>query len=171
MRTATQLHGLAIVRATDGQLIGRIQDVFFDARSGQITGFLIEQTGVSGERFLAAGLVQTVGTDAAMLKGEAVPEETGMAPTPSQGVSAHSLAGRPVLNESGNVVGKITEVLVDGETMTISALLLSTGLLDRVLHGDPQVPFAHVAAVGNDAIVLNKESAAQSEKIVPPHEA
>jgi uncharacterized protein YrrD len=166
MRTTAELRGLGIVHPTEGHLLGRIQDVFFDARSGQITGFLIEQAGVSERRFLSASLVQSLGADAAMLKDEEASQETGTAPATTQGVSAHALAGRRVLSSAGTVLGKATDVLVDEETMTIGALLFSAGLLNRVLHGRTQVPFGMLTAVGADAIVVSEEYNPPSEDTV-----
>jgi uncharacterized protein YrrD len=97
--------------------------------------------------------VRGVGTDAAVVEGGTVQEEADPEQA-STSVSAKSLEGRPVLNEAGVVLGKVADVLVDPRAMTIPALLLSTGLLDNVLHGKPQLPLGIVKAVGKDSVLV-----------------
>jgi uncharacterized protein YrrD len=143
------------VSTTQGEQLGRIQDVVFHTGNGQITGFLVNRGGLfTKAQFLPVGLVQSLGADALLVQGAPGLEETDPAQTDPSVSSAKSLTGRAVLNEAGAKVGEVADVLVDADTLTVRTLLLSTSLLDNVLHGKPQLPLAIIKAVGKDSLVV-----------------
>jgi uncharacterized protein YrrD len=155
MRTAAELSGLAVVSATTGERLGRIHDVLFEGASGRITGFVVHGGGLLAKpQLLRRLLVRSLGADAVVVEGGAVLEEVDSEPALSDSLSARSLDDRPVLDESGKAVGKVAGVLVDEATITVPALLLAAGLIDKVLHGKPQLPLSVIKAFGADSLVV-----------------
>jgi len=153
LKTGRELAGLAVVTLTGGERLGRIDDVVFQASSGQLIGFLVDRGGMfSKARFLAAAQVQGLGADALTITGETALTEA--APSGAGETAAKAIEGRPVLNQAGTILGKVADVTVDTEGLSIPFLLLTTGLLDNALHGRPQLPFSEVQAIGADSVIV-----------------
>ena len=126
LKTGRELAGLAVVTLTGGEKLGRIDDIVFRVATGQITGFLVDRGGLlSKARFLAAGQVQGLGADAMTITREDALTE--IAPANADEPAAKTLEGRPILNQAGTMLGKIADVVVDTENLTIPHLLLATG--------------------------------------------
>ena len=153
VKTGRELAGLAVVTLTGGERLGRIDDVVFQAATGAVSGFLIDRGGMfSKARFLAASQVQGLGADALTITSE---EALSEAAPPDAGEAAKPLAGRPVLNQAGTVLGRVADVVVDTDTLSVPYLLLATGLLENALHGKPQLPVSEVQAIGADSVIVS----------------
>ena len=154
LKTGRELAGLAVVTLTGGEKLGRVDDVVFRVATGQITGFLVDRGGLfSKASFLAASQVQGLGADALTIPREDA--LTQIAPANLEEPAAKTLEGRPILNQAGTVLGKIADVVVDTESLTIPHLLLATGVLDNALHGKPQLPLSLIQAIGTDSIIVS----------------
>ena len=152
-RTGRELAGLAVITLNGGERLGRVEDVLFLPSSGQVAGLLVDRGGMfSRPKFLPAGQIQSVGADAVTVAGEEALAEAG--PDPAA-VASKTLDGRPVLNQAGTVLGKVTDVIVDTDSLLITALVLSTGLLDNALHGRPLLPLSLVQAIGADSVIAS----------------
>jgi uncharacterized protein YrrD len=155
MQTAGAMAGLAVVGEGSGDRLGRVQDVLFDQSSGRVTGFLVHPGGLFAKlQVLPRLYVRSIGTDALLVEPGKVLEEAKGEPIVEGSLSAHSLDGRPVLDDTGKYLGKVGDVLVDESGPSVSALLLDTGLIAGVLHGKPRIPFGVVKAFGQDSIVV-----------------
>jgi len=155
LRTAGELAGLAVVTLTGGERIGRLHDVIFHVSSGRVTGFLVDTGGLFAKpKFLPTGHVQSLGSDALTISGADALSESNPAATDADELEARPLDGRPVLNASGSVLGKVSDVEVETDTLSVPSLLLSTGLIDNALHGKPRLPIAMVKTVGRDSVVV-----------------
>jgi uncharacterized protein YrrD len=127
----------------------------FNASSGRVTGFLVDVGGLfSKARFLPAGQVKSLGADALTVPGADVLGETNPAENDPNELEGRPLGGRPVMSASGTVLGKVSDVTVDTDTLTVPDLILSTGLIDNALHGKPRLPLTMVKTVGKDSIVV-----------------
>lgn len=155
LRTVGELAGLAVVTLAGGERLGRLHDVVFHVSSGRVTGFLVDGGGLFHKpKFLPAGQVKNVGADALTISAADVLVETNPAEADPDELEGRPLQGRPVLNASGSVLGKINDVLIDAESLTVPGFVLSTGLIDNALHGKPHLPVAMVKTVGKDSIVV-----------------
>ena len=156
VKTARELAGLAIVTLAGGERLGRIADVVFQATTGAVAGFLVDRGGMfSKPKFLASGLVQGLGADALTITAEEALTEASS--TITDEIAAKSLEGRPVLNQTGTILGKVTDIAVDTETLRVPYLLLATGLLDNALHGKPQLPLSLVQTIGADSLIVSND--------------
>ena len=155
-RTGRELAGLAVVTLTGGERLGRVDDVVFHPATGQITGLLVDRGGMfSKPKFLPAGQIQSVGADAVTVTGEDALTEANPTLPGSAELASKALDGRPVLTQAGTVIGKVADVSVDTESLTVLALVISTGLLDNALHGRPLLPLTLVQAVGADSVIAS----------------
>lgn len=153
LKTGRELTGLAVVTLTSGERLGRIDDVVFQAGSGQIVGFLVDRGGMfSKPRFLAAAQVQGLGTDALTITSEEALTETALLGAGE--AAAKTIEGRPVLNQAGTILGKVAGITVDTDSLRVFCLLLTTGLLDNALHGKPQLPLSEVQTIGADSVIV-----------------
>ena len=153
LKTGRELAGLAVVTLTGGERLGRIDDVVFQASSGQIVGFLVDRGGMfSKPLFLAAAQVQGLGTDALTITSEEALTEPALLGVGE--AAAKTIEGRPVLNQAGTILGKVAGIIVDTDTLVVPCLLLATGLLDNALHGKPQLPLSEVQTIGADSVIV-----------------
>ncbi len=153
-RTGRDLTGLAVVTLAGGERLGRVDDVVFHMATGRVTGFLVDGGGLFGKpRFLPAGQTQSLGMDALTVPADDVLQDHSPAQSDVDEVSGKTLTGRPVINESGTALGKVTDILVDDQTLLVS-LVLATGFLDNALHGKPHLPVAVIKTLGTDSVVV-----------------
>lgn len=154
MRTGGEISGLAVVR--EGERIGRVHDVLFEPDGGRITGFLVSGGGLfSRPQFLPRLMARSLGADALIVEPAATLEDVTKEPIVENSIHARSLDDRPVLDESGKLIGKVTDVAVDAERLTVAALVVGTGFVDNLLRGKPHLPLEMVRHFGNDSIVAS----------------
>lgn len=156
IQTARQLAGLAVITLSGGERLGRIDDVVFHPATGRVTGFLVDRGGMfTKPKFLPAAEVQGLGTDALTINREDTLADSEAAGFPPDELASKTLDGRPVLNQAGTILGKISDIAVDTATLTVPYLLLATGLLDNALHGKPQLSLAEIQTIGADSVIVS----------------
>lgn len=155
IKTGRELAGLAVVGLSGGDRLGRVDDVVFEVGTGRVVGFLVDRGGMfSKAKFLAAAQVRGLGADALTIEGEAALVDYDAATLGASTLAMKPLDGRPVLTQAGSVLGKIADVGVETDTLTVPYFLISTGLLDNTLHGRPHLPLASVQTVGADSVIV-----------------
>jgi uncharacterized protein YrrD len=128
----------------------------FHPASGRVTGFLVNRGGMfTKPKCLAADQVQALGTDALTIKSEEALADSNTIGVPPEDIAAKQLDGRPVLNQAGIILGKIADIALDTEGLTVPYLLLATGILDNVLHGKPQLPLSLIQTIGTDSVIVS----------------
>ena len=153
-KTGKELAGLAVVTLVGGEKLGRIDDVVFNPVTGLITGFFVDRGGMfSKAKFLPAGDVQGLGDDALTTQSETALLDGPSAITGE--VAAKTVENLPVLNPAGTVLGKVADIAVDTKALTVPYLVLTTGLLDRALHGSPHLPVSAIQTVGADSVIVS----------------
>jgi uncharacterized protein YrrD len=155
IRSGGELTGLAVITLEGGERLGRLHDVIFRMPLGQIAGFLVSGGGLFAKtQFLPISQVRSVGTDAVTITGAEALSDKNPANVGSDEFEGRSQEGCPVLSTGGTVLGKIADVLVDTDALTVSAFLISTGLVTNALHGKPRLPLALVRTLGKDSVVV-----------------
>ncbi|MES2465282.1 MAG: PRC-barrel domain-containing protein [Armatimonadota bacterium] len=164
MGTAGELSGLAVVSEGSGDKLGKVQDVLFDAPSGSVTAFLVHPGGMFTKPLLLPILaVRTVGADALLVEQGHVLEAIASDPPLPGSLSVKSLDGRPVLDDTGKYLGKMTDVTLTADSLSVADLQYSGGVIDSMLHGKPTIPLAVVKAIGPDSIVVPASYGAPQE--------
>ncbi len=159
------LSGLAVVGEGSGSKLGKIQDVLFDPISGSITGFLVHPGGLFTKAQLLPSLAaRALGADALMVEQGHVLQEITSEPAIAGSLSVGSLNGRPILDDTGKVLGKMTDAVLAETTFAIEAFQYSSGVLGAILHGKAIIPLPVVKAIGADSIVVPASYHAATEK-------
>jgi uncharacterized protein YrrD len=154
MQSAADLTGLAVITATTGERLGRVHDVIFDAATGQITGFMVDPGGLfTKAQLLARGLVRSLGADACIVEGGTTLEPVHADPPIPGSLAVRSLAGRPVLDQTGKHIGNVAGAVVDEPSLSVPALQITTGMLDKMLRGKHDLPLSLVQAIGPDSVI------------------
>jgi uncharacterized protein YrrD len=156
IKTSRELDGLAVVSLSSGERLGRVEDVVFHPASGRVTGFLVNRGGMfTKPKYLAADQVQALGADALTIKSEEALTDSDTVGAPPEDIAAKQLDGRPVLNQAGIILGKIADIALETEGLTVPYLVLATGLLDNALHGKPQLPLSLIQTIGADSVIVS----------------
>lgn len=154
IKTGKELSGLAVVSLTGGEKLGRVDDVVFDPSSGRVTGFFVDRGGMfSKPKFLPAGDVHGLGDDALTVASEKALLDGPSALTGE--LAAKTAENLPVLNPAGTVLGKVSDIGVDTQAMTVPYLILATGIIGDTLHGKPHLPVSAIQTVGADSVIVS----------------
>jgi uncharacterized protein YrrD len=155
MRTAGELSGLAVVVEGAGDRIGRVHDVLFDPNTGRITAFLVHPGGLFAKmQVLPRLFVRSLGKDAILVEQGRVLEDATKEPAVDSSLHARTLDNRPVLDDTGTVIGKVDDVVVEEGQLTVTAFVLGTTIVSAMLHGKPRIPFAVIKAIGDDSVIV-----------------
>ncbi len=153
VKTGKELAGLAVVTLNGGEKLGRIDDVVFDPSAGRVTGFFVDRGGMfSKPKFLPAGDVQSLGDDALTVLSDKVLLDGPSALTGE--IAAKTAENLPVLNPAGTVLGKVADIGLDTQSLTVPYLILATGIIGDTLHGKPHLPISAVQTVGADSVIV-----------------
>ena len=154
IKTGKELTGLAVVALAGGEKLGRVDDVVFDPSSGRVTGFFVDRGGMfSKPKFLPAGDVQGLGDDALTVASDKALLDGPSALTGE--LAAKTAENLPVLNPAGTVLGKVSDIAVDTQSMTVPYLILATGIIGDTLHGKPHLPVSAIQTVGADSVIVS----------------
>ena len=154
IKTGKELTGLAVVALAGGEKLGRVDDVVFDPSSGRVTGFFVDRGGMfSKPKFLPAGDVQGLGDDALTVASDKALLDGPSALTGE--LAAKTAENLPVLNPAGTVLGKVSDIAVDTQSLTIPYLILATGIIGDTLHGKPHLPVSAIQTVGADSVIVS----------------
>ena len=143
MRAVSALVGLPIV--VRARKLGRVSDVEFSDDLTHITG-LYYDAGLRGKRFLDAGDIRMIGSLAVQADNEGVRKKKRDTP----------LFRRAVGYQSHRLYA-VCGALFDEESLAVSALLLSRGILADLVSGPVRTEWFRVLGTRGEAIVKEEE--------------
>ncbi len=144
MRTLSDLIGLPVVNLRNGEMVGEIDQLHWNAATGEITA--IAARGSHGLIWFPLEEVERVGQDAIFLKSG----------HQAEGQLEHgswSIDGLTVYDQDGNELGSVSDLMVDLAHGKVMGLNVSGGLLRDIVEGRQFVPWAS-AQLGKDAIIV-----------------
>jgi uncharacterized protein YrrD len=110
--------GIPVITVDDGRSIGRVKDIYLSADCQTVAGVFLGTEGLfSRKSFLVRSEdITTIGQDAILVKNaDVIHEEGNLVETEETWLRRDELQGRPVDTSGGTKVGKIGDVLIDGE--------------------------------------------------------
>ena len=110
--------GNPVITINDGRLIGRVKDIYLSADCRLVAGIYLGTEGlVSRKSFLVKSEdIMTIGQDAILVKhADVIHEEGNLVETEETWLRRDELQGRPVDTAGGTKVGKIGDVIINGE--------------------------------------------------------
>ena len=154
VKTGRELAGLAVVTLSGGEKIGKVDDIVFNPNTGRVTGFFVDRGGLfTKPKFLPTGDVHTLGDDALTLSSETALLDGPSALTGE--LAAKTAENLPVLNPAGTNLGKVVDIAVDTQSLTVPYLVLATGFVGDTLHGKPHLPISAIQTVGADSVIVS----------------
>lgn len=155
MKRGRDLVGMPIINLSSGETIGRVQDVYFDPDSHQVTGIVMDGGGwLKGPRKICFVDLAGVGNDAITISDESVILKE---PIEEECIIAGdgTVIGNRVMTRDGNELGTIADVVFDHATGAISHYQLSEGLIQDLLEGRETIPADTEFTYGKDAIIVD----------------
>ena len=162
---AIRVVGLPIMQRNGGML-GTVTDVCAD-EDGQVTSLQVRLGWIAGERCMAARDV-TLQKDSILtdLSREQLLE------CPSEG--PHGLVGVEVCSNTGEALGRITNIMVEASELTVLALELSNGIVKDWVRGRPIVILqsdGKLGEVGPGTLALEEDAVTVSGREEPSGES
>lgn len=156
-KRSTSFIGMPIYTLEQGKQIGNVKDVVYDGERSKLIAFTLEEPGLISpdRRILVFDKVESIGRDAIMIENESVliaekdyPEET------RQLSQKGSALGKKVITHGGNILGNISDIVIDEETGRAVSFEVSGGIARDIGAGRNYVAAPEVVNIGEDAIVV-----------------
>lgn len=152
--------GKAIVSIESGEVLDTVRDVFFDARSQRVHGFLTDEGGLmSSAEMLPFESVHTIGPDGILVASanvivKAKDVEHGIETLDEDNVAV----GTKIMTEEGKDLGNINDVFFD-EHGVIEGYEVTGGIFADALSGKSFIPSLASFVVGKDVAIVPAEVA------------
>ncbi|AFM42066.1 hypothetical protein Desaci_3162 [Desulfosporosinus acidiphilus SJ4] len=190
MKPTKEIMGLRIISISDGTQTGVVKDFVLNPQEKTLDFVIVDQpTDYFGAKIIAFKDILGVGEFAMTIPNPNVIQDV------AQNVDAQKLLnldtrviGTKVLTKKGQLIGEVTEILIDEETGRIAAcifktnnqeheigaekvitlgkeLLIVEGFNEEPIQGKPQI--GNVESVSNSAVTEAKEQAAPAPAPVP----
>lgn len=153
----TDLAKTPVVAKDTGRKLGTVKDVIYDPNAKQLDAVTLESRGFVGPSrwFLLQSDIQSVGSDAVMVETAEVLHRPRTVPHQRQVVrEGVTLIGKSVMSESGTLLGRISDVIIDPHTGKASRYEISGGALRDVQAGRRSFPVPQAMLVGHDALIV-----------------
>lgn len=157
----TELSGLAIVSLADGKKLGSSEDFFFEPATQNVYGIRVK-TGMLGHRVLLTTSISSIGQDAITTTNEEqLISESELKNMPTV-VAGRNLDSYKIMSESGTVVGKLGNVLIDVSVpnhLRIASFELTGNLFQQIGGRYHTFSADRVIRYGEDVLVIPDEIA------------
>jgi len=163
---ASQLKGLAVITVSNAAKVGQVEDVFFDATYRRVLGMGLKKSVFGQAEAVSRTSVTAVGNDSLNISSpEAINLEDRFADL-AGAIKLSQIEGTKVVTEGGDLVGTITDMLLDDEATEVTAYLLNAPLWERIRHQEPEFSADQVVRVGEGGIMIVTNTVA--EHLHPP---
>jgi len=137
---ADELKGRAVLALSNAEKVGQVEDVLFDAQFRRVLGFRVKRGGLFKQaQALLRDSVTSIGADALTVQSpDAVNDEARFADL-AHASTLSQVEQTKVITESGELLGTIAHLEIDGDARTVTGYLLASSLKDRMLRRTPEV--------------------------------
>lgn len=149
---ASDLMGLPVVDLAQGKGVGHVKDVIFDPKGERLSGFSVALPGLfGGMRILAWESVHAVGKDAVTIENaSALRKERDENPLEDAVEHGHTVIGKRMLADNGNVVGTVEDLVVSRRTGEALGFHMRGEGKDNRFY----LPAVNTIAVGEDVVTV-----------------
>ncbi len=144
-----KLKGIAVVSTDEGSRLGRVEESLFDPRDLHLAAFRIKGDG--GTFIIPLDKVQRIGADAVMVANSAA---TQVAAADSTLVGWDALQKRKVVDESGTLLGTVSNMDLDTTTGQVVVLMVHKGGMLGLGGETTEVEATRIKSVGAELITL-----------------
>ena len=159
MREAKQLLDLPVISVDSGKQLGLVDELLFEPGRHVLFGLVLKREGDERRFLLQREQIKAVGKDAVTVEDESRLEVFD-ANEEARRIGALTHGGHllemKVLNEGGDVLGKVDKVMLEDD-LTVSSYHASKGFLG--LGSKQDIKPDEIVSAGEDAIVVRGEAA------------
>ena len=154
----TQIIGLDIIAIKTGKKLETVTDILYDPRVNKVIGVLVDSGGwFSDSRIILSENIISVGKDAVMVEDENSIQIGSEASNRVNQIAGgdQTLQGNEVMTESGENLGKISDIFVHFPGGNVDQLEVSKGFLGDFNSGKSLVKIEDIITIGERIIVKN----------------
>lgn len=153
----SSLIGMPIFALTNGKRVGTVKDIVFDSQHSRLAALTIEEPGIisSERRILPFDRVKSIGRDAIMVENEDAFVAEANAPEVVRVLEQKSaVTDKRVLTEGGNLLGYVSDIMIDPETGKAQSYELTGGMAKDIAKGRTYVGVPDIVVLGLDAMIV-----------------
>jgi uncharacterized protein YrrD len=159
-----EMMGKPVIAADTGEKVGRVDDLLLDRRHHHVVGVLVTDGVLAKQRVLPFGDVQTVGTDAIVVRTAiAICDASDWIRRGRPANRSRSIHGKDVVTAEGARVGRVHDVVADERTGDVVALEVTTGRQGARLARPALVHAASSLRLTNEVVVNPQKIAGTRE--------
>ncbi|MBI1902510.1 MAG: PRC-barrel domain-containing protein [Planctomycetia bacterium] len=164
MCKGNQIIGLPVIAVDRGVEVEQVKDLVVDRAHKRVVALLVEKGGWFGApaRVLPLRDVQAFGEDAVMVRSSEAIVEAGKVADIQEALDRHlRLKGTKLISSEGRELGTIRDIDFDPRTGDVKSFEVSRGVLADMISGRSVVSASDDAVVGDDAVVVSADAAAE----------
>jgi uncharacterized protein YrrD len=150
--------GLKVVTINEGKEVGKIKDIVYDAEDNKVKAFILSEGGLLGNtRIILYSSIKSIGKDAVMIVSpDSIfrAEKAKDNKTTEIAKGDQYLVNTKLISESGDDLGKISDILFNPIDGKVEELEVSTGMMDEMIAGKKKVKVSDILTVGKDATIV-----------------
>ena len=142
MKKAKALLGLPLILIDTGKKIGDVKDILFSQDKKKVLGFLIDKGGwFKGAKIVLFKDISKISKDAIIIQdSEAIMTNTKIPEVEKILEKEYYLFDMQVLDDQGNDIGHIENIIFDEKNGKILSLEISEGVVEDVINGRLTIP-------------------------------
>lgn len=162
--------GLPVLTASGGERLGEVADLLVNGHGGRVIGLLLSGgNAVFGHRVYPIEEIQAIGDGAVLVRdGGAVLTARQNARVRRLLARHTDLVGKRLLNQKGDDLGVIDDLLFHPETGIIAGYQVSGGLVKDLVEGKGFIPVAAGLSPGPDAVICQATGVTPAQEVDVP---
>lgn len=152
----SELRGKTVITVAEARKIGSVDDVLVDPSFRRIEAVLVKPGGRQSDYFVATDQLRGIGPDAVTVVSQEAVQDLRQAPDKARLPVAGSVLNSRIVTERGEVLGTISEVLLDPNTYSIQAFEFTTGALGSLFGRQHQLDLRHLVGVGSGVVTVTE---------------
>ena len=150
---AKDLKGFAVVSLKEGNKVGTVEDLLFDARFRTLLGFRLKHDAQYATPVILRSNVSAIGHDAITVSNLDDVMDLAQHPELQTAIPLAQISSTKVVSDKGDVLGTIDDIEIDDDAQTAQAYLLSMSLLERLGQQHHKILVDRVIQVGTGGLM------------------
>ncbi|MBN6186457.1 PRC-barrel domain-containing protein [Aneurinibacillus sp. BA2021] len=157
MQRVRDVIGLPVIELEQGNEVGYVQDLLFDAQNKLAAVLLGEPSFLKAGQYVPVHAVHAIGTDCVAIAGrQAIVHVSSFSPEwTSIQTGAAPIRGKTFVTSEGTQLGFVEDVYFQAESGKIVGYELSNGLLSDIVDGRTIIHGTERLKMGEDAVIVS----------------
>ena len=156
-RLSLDMQGFQIISTTNGQIIGRVEDLMIDMNDLKIAGAVISKSGIFGGKIEAIQRKDILvwGEDVILVRdSDVIYDQDNIEGFDMWASSADQIKGKGVLNTEGEKIAELNDVVVDSSGHVVG-YDLSKVFIEGPVGESKRIHVNATQALGDDALIID----------------